>query len=105
MRSALLLLTLLLLGGCHPAPAQELHKQGVQQKQVVEFTATVVRVPVEGGFYGLRADDGRQYEPRNLPASMRRAGLRVKVRGVVITGAAGFRQWGPKIDLLHIESR
>lgn len=99
------MLALIFLAACRSGTAQDLHQQGKQTKQKVEFAATVVYVPLEGGFYGLRTDGGRQYEPRNLPAAMRKDGLRVRVRGILVTGVASFRQWGVPLDILHIESR
>lgn len=105
MSRGLFLLLLFFLSACHFDPARGLHKTPPRDRQSVEFTGTVVRVPLEGGFYGLRDDAGRQYEPRNLPAALRRNGLRVRVRGRLVKGAASFRQWGALLDIQHIEPR
>ena len=38
----------------------------------------VIKVELEGGFYGIAADDGRELLPVNLPDEFREDGLRIR---------------------------
>jgi len=71
---------------------------------LVEFEGTVVWLQLEGGFYGLLTDDGRRYEPLNLPESMRRHNLRVRVRGIPRTQMVSSRMWGEIIEIVDISA-
>jgi hypothetical protein len=71
---------------------------------------TVVYVEVEGGFYGLVADDGARYDPGGLPEAFRRDGLRVKFAGKVLDDQMSFHMWGQifqidRIELLRLRGR
>ena len=44
----------------------------------VQVTGTVRYVPLEGGLFAIRGDDGVTYEPTNLMACYKRDGLRVQ---------------------------
>lgn len=80
-----------------PAPARG---GGVR----VETTGTIVHVPVEGGFYGIKADNGQRYDPgRSLPADFRKADLRVKFTGTIRTDVMTFRMWGKVLEISMIE--
>ncbi|GIV57848.1 MAG: hypothetical protein D6746_05785 [Bacteroidetes bacterium] len=66
------------------------------------MTGTIHYVDLEGGFYGLVADDGTRYLPLNLDASFRKDGLRVRFEAVpedVLT----LQQWGRPVRLTAIE--
>ncbi|WP_432821617.1 hypothetical protein [Trichloromonas sp.] len=71
---------------------------------LVEFDGTVVCLQFEGGFYGLLADDGREYEPINLPEPMRSHNLRVRVKGRLRTEMVSFRMWGEIIEIIDISA-
>ncbi len=102
---ALVLLSSIFLTGCstpaHTAdqPAQEKTRQGM-----IEFTGTVVYVPIEGGFYGIVAEDGTQYDPKNLPGNMMRDGLKVRVQAQPVHGAVGFHMWGQIVEIINIDA-
>ena len=67
-------------------------------------TATVVHVPLEGGFYGLRTDNGKRYDPgKSLPKQFRQPDLRVRVEGKVLAGVPTIRMWGKVIEIQKIE--
>jgi len=70
---------------------------------VVAGTGTIVYVDLEGGFYALDADNGRRYEPTNLPADFRHHGLRVRFRGRVRTDMVSIRMVGPILEILEIQ--
>ena len=95
-----------ILSGCSTAgPPVEAPAAETARNEVIRITGTVVFVPVEGGFFGILAEDGRRYDPRDLPERMRRDGLKVKVEARPMTGAIGYHMWGTAIEIVHIEPR
>ena len=69
---------------------------------VIHLTGTVEKQAVEGGVYVIRAADGTQYRPIELPAKFRVEGLQVEVEAkrrddVLTKGMAG-----QSIELLDI---
>lgn len=86
------LLTLsLTLSGCLPAG-----------RLAVTGSGTVHFVDLEGGFFGLVADDGTRYLPLNLPPAFRVDGLRVRFRGRPRPEVVTVTQWGTPLELLEI---
>jgi hypothetical protein len=69
---------------------------------VIQGTGTIRYVDLEGGFYGIVAEDGTKYDPTLLPDSLREDGLPVrfqlKEKDVLTT-----RMWGTPVEVLHIE--
>ena len=90
----------LVLAGCENETSSD---NSTANSRTVAFTGTVVWVPIETGFYGLRSDDGRQYEPLNLPTDFQVDGLRVWVRGVERHDLVSINMWGTILDILKIE--
>jgi len=66
-------------------------------------TGTVVFVSIEGGFYGIKGDDGRNYDPVNLPEEFRKDGLRVRYDVRELKDRASFHMWGTMVEIVHIE--
>ncbi|GAC1647993.1 MAG: hypothetical protein NVS4B3_02890 [Gemmatimonadaceae bacterium] len=66
--------------------------------------ATVRYVPLEGGFYALRGDDGVTYDPDNLPPAFAKEGLRVRVRLRLRPDMGGIHMAGPIVDVLEISA-
>ncbi|HQN92236.1 MAG TPA: DUF333 domain-containing protein, partial [Methanoculleus sp.] len=64
---------------------------------------TVVFIDLEGGFYGIVADDGERYLPLDLPADYEKDGLRVRFSADVVNDTATIQQWGTPVDLIEIE--
>lgn len=69
---------------------------------VVRGTGTVVYMDLEGGFWGLVADEGTHYIPGNLPASYRVDGLRVTFIGREGAPMPNIRMWGTPLRILSI---
>jgi hypothetical protein len=67
-------------------------------------TGTVVFLSFEGGFYGIKADDGKSYDPTNLPAEFRKEGLRVRFEAKELNHQASFHMWGIIVEIVHIQS-
>jgi len=95
-----LLLGVLLVGlatwilGCLP--------QGENQS-FIEIVGTVQWVDIEGGFFGIVADNGIHYEPLNLPEKYQ-DGARVHVVARIRDDYASIHMWGTIIEILDIES-
>jgi inhibitor of cysteine peptidase len=66
-------------------------------------TGTVVFLSLEGGFYGIKGDDGRNYDPMNLPEDFRKNGLRIRFEAKTLTDRAGFHMWGKIVEIKNVE--
>jgi hypothetical protein len=66
-------------------------------------TGTVVYLSFEGGSYGIKGDDGRNYDPVNLPQDFRVDGLRVRIEVKELKGSASFHMWGIPVEIVHIQ--
>lgn len=99
LRLASLLLIGLLMAGCRstqdtddaPAPAD-----------IISDTGTVRYVDLEGGFYGLVADDSTRYLPDSLDAAFRQDGLRVRFRAELREDVVTMQMWGRPIHVLDL---
>ena len=69
----------------------------------ISGNGTVTYVDLESGFYGIVADDGERYLPRNLPADFRQDGLRVTFVVDIANETATIQQWGAPVDVVSIE--
>ncbi|WP_083608763.1 DUF333 domain-containing protein [Methanoculleus chikugoensis] len=72
-------------------------------RRTVAANATVTYIDLEGGFYSLVTDDGRNYLPANLPAEYRQDGLSVQFSADVQDDAAGIQMWGTPVEIRSIE--
>lgn len=67
------------------------------------ISGTVRYLEIEGGFYGLVADDGRKYDPINLPAEYKKDSLRVKFSVREKKGVVSFHMWGKIVEVIKIQ--
>ena len=105
--AALFGLAILFAAGCAitpPASGKDA-PPGKSAGAVIEFSGQVVRVELEGGFFGLVSEDGRRFLPINLPDEFRRDGLAVEVRGRRLPATVGYRMWAPRLEILAIRRR
>ena len=65
-------------------------------------TGTVRYLSLEGGFYGILADDGTHLDPVNLPAEFRTDGLRVHYDAQIKPEAVSVHMWGQIVVVLSI---
>ncbi len=79
--------------GAAPGPATESET----------VTGTIRHIDLEGGFYGLEADDGARLDPVNLPAEFQKDGLRVRARVQRLRDRVSIHMWGQLVRLLDIE--
>lgn len=70
----------------------------------MKITGVIVHEEMEGGFWGIRADDGTKYMPVNpIPAALRKPGQAVfaLLKPVQMLGAF---QWGEPVQIESIEA-
>ena len=67
-----------------------------------QITGTVIYLSFEGGFYGIRGDDGKNYDPSNLPEEFRQNGMRVQFESKQLTNQMSFHMWGVIVEIIHI---
>lgn len=104
LRMPLVLLVLCLAGttGCAQPEARS---EGLERAgQDVAFAAEVKWISLEGGFFGLVAEDETKYLPLNLPEGFRRDGLRVKVKGRLKEEAVTIYMWGKPLEILDLKA-
>jgi len=85
------------------ANAKETSRLTEDNGEIRNMTGTVVFHEIEGGFYGIEADDGKKYNPINLDESFRKDGLRVKFDANLKKGMVGIHMWGEYVVVLRIE--
>lgn len=90
--AALLMLSVVLTPGCTN-----------ESEDTFVSTGTVVYLSFEGGFYGIKGDDGRNYDPMNLPVEFRKEGLRIRFEAKELPNHASFHMWGTMIEIKQIE--
>jgi len=102
LRTLLILLTCLLVscGSSRPATPEKA-SDGTR----LEIEARVIRVHIEGGFFGLEDAAGNHYLPDRLPAELRHDGLPVLVKARPAPAAIGFRMWGQRIIIEEIRAK
>ncbi len=75
-------------------------KQGAD---ILSGTGTINYINLEGGFYGLTADDGQRYLPKDLAREFKVDGLRVRFQVKILTGVITIYMWGTPVEVLSIE--
>lgn len=69
---------------------------------LVQGEGGIVWKDIEGGFWGMQSESAN-YDPLDLPAEFRQAGLRVRFTGVVRPDAVSIHMWGAVLDLVSIQ--
>lgn len=72
-------------------------------ENVVSGKGEIVFVELEGGFFGIIADDGQRFDPINLDSELRVSGLKVRFSGTVRRNVIGIHMWGTPLELIQIE--
>lgn len=70
----------------------------------VTFTGKVTRVDLEGGFWGIVAQDGTKYDPMNLAPEFHKDGMAVAVKGVLRNDVMSMRMWGKILEIKKIKA-
>lgn len=68
---------------------------------VISGTGTVRYIDLEGGFYGIVADDSTRYLPDGLDASLQQDGLRVRFRAQRREDVMTAQMWGRPVRILE----
>jgi hypothetical protein len=71
-------------------------------EDIVSGLGTVRYMELEGGFYGIVADDSTRYLPQDLGTDYREDGLRVRFRAAVQDSAMTMEMWGTPVEMLDI---
>ncbi|MEZ4701978.1 MAG: hypothetical protein R2834_16720 [Rhodothermales bacterium] len=66
------------------------------------FKGTIVYLDLEGGFYGIEAEDGERYFPINLALTYREDGLRVQFDMRLRTDVMTTVMWGTPIEIIEM---
>ena len=70
-----------------------------------EIVGTITYKNLEGGFYAIDGDNGRKYDPINLPESFRKDGLKVKVTARPRIDAMSLHMYGAIIEVVNISAQ
>lgn len=106
--AAALLAAVLAAGACSPTFSDEDTANSMRAGYVtrngdrVSGTGTVEWFSLEGGFFALRGDDGKVYDPINLPATYRSAGMRVRFEAKIRSDVGSFHMVGEIVEVLQI---
>ena len=69
---------------------------------IVSGVGHIIYNDLEGGFYGLVADDGSRYNPINLEDAFKQDSLRVRFRAVKRPGTVTIQMWGETVEILDM---
>ncbi|QPG04658.1 hypothetical protein IT774_10505 [Salinimonas marina] len=101
----LILTSLLVLTACtgqaqtHPEPVTEQQKDKGMNSVAKQMTGTIVYKNLEGGFYGFISDEGDHYTLRNLAPEYKQNGLKISVKGQVLTNIMTITQFGDVFEV------
>ena len=76
---------------------------GCEQIGIISSSGEITYIDLEGGFYGIVTDDGKQYDPINLPEEFQEDGLYVSFTAKILHNQASTHMWGTLIKILQIE--
>lgn len=70
---------------------------------LITKSGTVRHLDLEGGFWGLVADDSTHYDPGTLDPRFQVDGLRVRFDARANEGQMSTRQWGKLVTIVRID--
>lgn len=71
---------------------------------IVKIRGTVVHKDVEGGFFAIESDDGRVYDPINLPDRFKKHGLKVNVTAKLRNDMGSIHMVGDIVEIVEINA-
>jgi len=84
-------------------PQKAMHiKKKKHEKEIVSGTGTVEYINIEGGFYGIIAEDGTHYLPANLNKEFHVDGLRIEFTAETCEDTISFYMWGIPVEIIEI---
>lgn len=72
---------------------------------LIDQTGKVLFIALEGGFYGIQGDDGKNYDPVNLPPAFQKHDLLVRFTARERKDKVSIHQWGAIVEIITIELR
>lgn len=72
------------------------------QTDTFDLQGTIVHKDLEGGFFAIDGDDGKTYDPINLPESFKKNGMRVKAILRVKKDVGGIHMVGETVEIVDI---
>lgn len=79
-------------------------KADIPVGDIVKIRGTVVHKNVEGGFFAIEGDDGRVYDPINLPDRFKKHGLKVNVTSKLRNDMGSIHMVGDIIEIIDIDA-
>lgn len=74
-----------------------------QRQDIISETGTVKYIDVEGGFFGIIGDSGKNYDPINLSEEFQKDNLRVSFDAKISEDMVSTHMWGTLIEIIRIE--
>ena len=72
---------------------------------MIEIAGTVKYQDLGTGFWGIVGDDGRKWQPINLPSALQKEGKKVSVKAKEKQGAVSIFMWGTSIEIIDYSSK
>ena len=76
----------------------------VPDTEPFEIRGSIVYKDLEGGFFAIKGDDGRIYDPINLPDRFKKDGLKVKVNAKLRNDMGSIHMVGDIIEIVEIDA-
>jgi hypothetical protein len=81
------------------------NSDAIADHDAFELLGTVVHKDLEGGFFAIDGDDGRTYDPINLPETFKKEGLKVKVIARLRKDVGSIHMIGDIIEIVDIAAQ
>lgn len=76
-----------------------------KKEEVISGVGTVKYYALEGGFFGILADNGAKYLPTNLAEDFKKDGLLVTFKVKKQEGKTGIQIWGEYVEVVEINKK
>ena len=108
IRVAFIILSLISVLGCQNTTEQltsptEKHSSPALENKILQFSGSVIYVPIEGGFWGVITDNKIRLDG-NIPQKYKVEGLRVKGLYQVSGDATSYHMWGKVVNFVEFEN-
>lgn len=80
-------------------------RQAPARADAFELKGTVVHMALAGGFFAIKGDDGKTYDPIDLPEAFRTNGMRVIITARVRNDVSSVHMVGEIIEILDIAAQ
>ncbi|MDH7507444.1 MAG: hypothetical protein QHH15_06655 [Candidatus Thermoplasmatota archaeon] len=70
---------------------------------IIVGIGTIKYLDLEGGFYGIVSEDGKQYLPCDLSVEYQQDGLYVKFKLKPLEDIVGIHMWGLPVEIVEIQ--